>query len=44
MVIQGVQLGIQDSAKFQKLYMGGRHHRKYDSCEMNGHKHVRFII
>ena len=24
--------------------MGGRHHQKYDTCEMNGHKHVRFIM
>ena len=24
--------------------MGSRHHQKHDTCEMNGHKHVRFIM
>ena len=26
------------------FYMGGRHHQNYDTCVMNGHKHVRFIV
>ena len=24
--------------------MGGRHHQKYDTCKIKGHKHVRFIM
>lgn len=25
-------------------YMSGRYHLKYGICEINGHKHVRFVL
>ena len=35
--------GHQGALRFD-LRMGGRHHQKYDTREMNGHKHARLIV
>ena len=34
---------VKQSLQIIILYMGGRYHQKYYTCEMNGHKQKSFI-